>query len=294
MTTQAPTWFITQYQDRAMHIYQNQGNRLRPMVTQATRVDADVATFWLAGKSKAYKKTRNQRNIPSNADRKKFTVSLQTWKAFDTVEEFDLDRMNVDEKEIVYQSGAMALGRATDIEVYTVMAAAKTTFDTGCDFSGVSGAGTFGAPQALTLCSALQNDKVPWDGQVFCGLPSLQWNQFLGNKVVNDAQQVGNDLPFTKATDTRFWNGVNWFLLVEEDALDFYPSAVANTQDCFIWHKSAMGWGNNTDLQMIPQWDNYEDWWTINMSAKGCCTTMQSGNGVKRFRTGTAGAIAII
>lgn len=289
MTANAPTWFPTQYANRAMHIYQNKGNRLRPMVTQATRIEgAEKAVFWLAGKSKAVKKTRNQRNVPSNAERKKFEVPLVTWTAFDTVEEYDLDRMTVDEKEIVYQSGAMALGRATDIEIYDVMKAAKPAADAGLDFS----AGAFSAANALTLCAALQNDKVPWDGQVFCGLPSLQWNQFLANKVVNSADQV-KDLPFTKATDTRFWNGVNWFLQVEEDPEDFYRVSAVNKQDLMIWHKSALGWGNHTDLRVIPQWDNYEDWWTINMAAKGCATTMQEGKGIKCFTTSSNSAIAI-
>lgn len=288
MTAQAPTWFPTQYANRAMHIYQNQGNRLRPMVTQATRIEgAEKAVFWLAGKSTAAKKTRNQRNVPGNSARKKFEVALETWVAFDTVEEFDLDRMSVDEREIVYQSGAMALGRATDKEIYAVMAT-KVTDVTGLDFSG----GAFTAASALTLCAALQEDKVPWDGQVYCGLPPLQWNQLLASKVVNSADHV-KDLPFTKATDTRFWNGVNWFLQVEEDDEDLYPVPDTNKQDLFIWHKSAVGWGNHTDLRVITQWDNYEDWWTINMQAKGCATVMQEGKGIKRFRTSTNSAISI-
>lgn len=290
MTAQAPTWNVTQYANRAMHIYQNKGNRLRPMVTAATRIsEAEKAVFWLAGKTIAKKVTRNQRNTPGNAARKKFEVPLATWRAFDTVEEYDIDRMSVDEKEIVYQSGAMALGRATDIEVYTVMKAAKTVFDTGLDFSS----GPFSAASALTLCSALQDDKVPWDGQVFCGLPSLEWNQFLGNKVVNSADHVKN-LPFTEATDTRFWNGVNWFLQVEEDAEDLYRVPASNKRELMIWHKSALGWGNHTDLQVIPQWDNYENWWTINMTAKGCATTLQEGKGIKCFRTSSNSAISIV
>jgi len=99
MVAQAPTWFATQYADRAMSIYQNQGNRLRPMVTMATRIEgAEKAVFWLSGKSKAVKKTRKQRNVPGNAARKQFAVSLQTWKAFDTVGEYELDRMTGAEK----------------------------------------------------------------------------------------------------------------------------------------------------------------------------------------------------
>ncbi len=291
MSMNAPNWNTTQYANRAMHIYQQEGNRLRPTVTPALKIENNAkAVFWLAGKMKAAKKTRNQRNTPSNAERKKVEVDLQTWVAFDTVEEYDIDRMQVDEKEVVYQSGANALGRATDIEIYAVAAAAAPSVISGLDFS----AGAFSAANALMLCKALQDDKVKWDGHAYCGLPSLQWNQLLANKVVNSADHVGTDIPFVKATDTRFWNGVNWFLNVEEDANDFYSIPGANQQDLFIWHKSAIGWGNHTDLRVIPQWDNYEDWWTINMQAKGCAVALQEGKGIKRFRTSTNSAIAIV
>ena len=290
MVAQAPVWFETQYAQRAMAIYQQKGNVLRPMVSQAIRFEgSEKAIFRLAGKSKAYKKTRNQRNIPSNAERKKFEVLLETWKVFDLIEEEDLVRMNVDEREAVYEAGAMALGRATDIEIYAKMGAAVAS-GAAIDYS----AGAFSAASALDLCSRLQNQKVPWNGEVYCGLPSLQWNQLLANKVVNSADHVNNDLPFTKATDTRFWNGVNWFLMVEEDPQDLYPVPDTNKQDLFIWHKSAVGWGNHTDMSVKIDWDNYEDVWTVNMTARGAATVMQEGNGIVRFRTSTNSAIAIV
>jgi len=289
MTQNAPNWNTTQYANRAMHIYQQKGNRLRPTVTQAMRIENnEKGVFWLAGKTKAKKVERRERNQPGNGERKKVEVPLATWKAFDVIEEYDVDRMSVDEKEVVYESGANALGRATDIEIYAQMTTAVPTVG-GLDFS----AGAFGAANALTLCAALQNDKVPWDGNVYCGLPALQWNQLLANKVVNSADHVGPDIPFVKATDTRFWNGVNWFLFVEEDAEDLYPVPEANKQDLFIWHKSAMGWANNTDLSVITAWDNYENWWTVNMTCKGAASPMQEGKGIKRFRTSSNSAIAI-
>ncbi|WP_035898393.1 phage capsid protein [Labrenzia sp. DG1229] len=291
MSAQAPEWFRTQYPARAMHIYQERGNRLRPTVSPAVRFEgSSKAIFYLAGKMKAKKKTRNERNTPSGSARKKFEVDLYTWTAFDEVEEWDMDRMSVDEREIVFESGAMALGRATDIEVYQVMAAAQAAVPADLDFS----ASNFNAAHAMTLCKALQQDKVPWDGNVYCGLPALQWNQFLGNKVVNSSDHVGTDVPFVKATDTRFWNGVNWFLFEEEEPEDLYPVPGVNEQDLFIWHKSAMGWGSHTDLQMREQWDNRADVWTINLKAKGAAKELQEGKGIKRFRTKSDGTIAIV
>jgi hypothetical protein len=292
MSDQAATWNETQYANRAMHIYQTKGYRLKGMVTAATRiVGAEKAVFWLAGKSKAYEKKRGDRNIRSGGERKKFEAYLRTWKVFDDVDEWDMDRMSVDEMEVVYESGGMALGRATDIAIYKDMAAAATTVPSGADFSSAA----FNAANALMLCKMLQDQKIPWDGQVYCGLPSLQWNQLLANKVVNSADHVSReDLPFTKATDSRFWNGVNWFLNVEEDAEDFYPVPESNKQDAFIWHKSAEGWANHTDMRVRRTWDTDFDRWVINMECKGTPTPLQEGNGILRFRTSSNSAIAIV
>ncbi len=299
MSVNAPDWFVTQYETRAMHIYQERGNRLRPTVTPATSFSgSDKARFFRAGKTKARKISGNTTPVPGGGDRKIFEVSLATWQAFDELNQYDLDRLSIDEKEAIYESGAMALGRATDIEIYDVMKAKHTTMDTymgaNLDFSS----GAFSAASAMTLCASLQDDKVPWDGNIWCGLPSLQWNQLLANKVVNSSDHVGQNLPFVQATDTRFWNGVNWFLFVEEDAEDLYPVPSSNKQDLFIWHKSAVGWGAHTDLTMIPQWDNRAPGggaWTFNMQAKGAATAdMQDGKGIKRFRTSTNSAIAIV
>lgn len=295
MTQYAPEWFRPQYESRAMHIYQTKGNRLRTTVTQATSFnDSNEAVFYLAGKTVARKIDRDTDPVNGGGERKKFTAPLSTWQAFDEITDFDIDRSNPKEREVVYESGAMALGRATDKEIYDIMKVAAPSVDAGLDFS----AGAFTAGQAMTLVEAIVSDVKIFDGGIFCGLPQRAWFQFLANKVVNSSDHIGpGDLPFNKATDSRYWNGVTWFLNIEEDANDFYPSPGANQVDAFIWHRTAMGWGNKTDLEMIPQWDNRMrggGGWTFNMKAKGAATTLQEGKGVKRFRLSTNSAIAIV
>lgn len=295
MSINAPEWFRPQYENRAMHIYQTRGNRLRSTITPATSFNgSSEAVFYIAGKTVARKIDRNTSPVPGGGDRKKFTAPLETWQAFDELREYDLDRLSLPEREIIYESGAMALGRATDIEVYAKMQTALPAMSAGLDFS----AGAFSAAAAMTLTQAIVADKVNFDGQIYCGLPEDAWFQFLANKVVNSADHIGpGSLPFTMPTDSRFWNGVNWFLLVEEAAADFYPVPEANKRDAFIWHKSAMGWGSLSDLSMIPQWDNRGEGggcWTFNMKAKGCATTLQEGRGIKRFRLASNAAISIV
>lgn len=295
MSINAPDWFRPQYESRAMHIYQNKGNRLRPTVSPATSFSgSDKAIFYLAGLTTARKIDGNTTPSPGGGDRKKFEVSLATFQAFDELKQYDLDRLTIPEREIIYQAGAMALGRATDKEIYDTMKTALPSVTSGCDFH----AAAFSAANAMLLCEALQGDHVDWDGEVYCGLPQRAWNNFLANKVVNSSDYVGpNDLPFVKATQTRYWNGVNWFLQVEQSTDDLYLTHDTDQIDAFIWHKSAIGWGTHTDLIMIPQWDNRGEGggcWTFNMQAKGAATTLQEGNGIKRFTVSKTATTVVV
>lgn len=296
MSTNAPDWFRPQYESRVMHIYQTEGWRLQKAVTPATSFnDSNEAVFYIAGKTVARKIDRNTSPVPGGGDRKKFSVPLVTWQAFDELRQYDLDRLAINEREVIYHSGALALGRATDVEIYDVMKTAAPAVDSGLDFSS----GAFTAAQAMTLTRAIVDSKAPFDGQIYCGLPSDAWFQFLANKVVNSADHVGPDnLPFNRPTDSRFWNGVNWFLLVEENADDFYLTHDTTKRDAFIWHKSAVGWGaKDGTLTMIPQWNNYGEGggcWSFNMQAKGAATTLQEGRAIKRFTLSNNAAIAIV
>jgi len=293
MAAEVPQWFQTQYNNRVIELYQRKGNRLRPTVMPAMRItDSEKAVFMKAsGKGKARKKVRGQRATPMNIGRTKIEAPLVTWEAFDTVEEYDVDRMGVNEREFIANEGSNALGRATDDEIIDIIDAGAPT--SGARFVDAS-SGAFTLVHAMGVIDALQSARVPWDGQVFCPLPTRAWNQFLSYKQVNSSDHVGQDLPFVRATDTRFWGGVNWFLYQSDpdDADDPLPSPSSNKLDTFAWHRTAVGWGNHTDLRSIWDWDNYESWWTINMQAKGVAVGLRPESYV-RLRVSTNSAITV-
>lgn len=293
MADNASEFFRTQYADRAMAIYQQRGGKLRGMVSTPVRFEgSSKAIFYLAGKSKAYETTHaGQTNVPSGQGITPFEVSLRTFTVYEHIYEFDEDRMTVDEKEVVYDAGAAAMGRTGDIEIFNAAYAAVTTFTTGCDFS----AGAFSAVSAMTMCKAMQKQIKTWDGNIFCALPEQAWNEFLLNKIVNSADHVSrDDLPFMKMTDSRFWNGVNWFLYVEEDAEDMFPIPASDKQDTLMWHQTALGWAPHTDMSVKTQWHNEIDALSVNMKMKGNATTLQQGNGIVRARLRSTGTLALV
>lgn len=300
MSDNASTMFRTQYVDRVAAIYQQRGGKLRGMTTAPTSFDgSSTAKFFVAGKNKAYETLGpGQTNSPSGQPITPLSVDLRTFTVFDYVYEWDEDRLSVDEKEVIYEAGAMAMGRKADAVIMTEgYAAVASVSNTGgsCDFS----AGAFSAVSAMTMCLNAQASKAAWDGNWYCPLPQLAWNQFLLNKIVNSADHVNrDDLPFMKATDSRFWNGVNWFLYVEEDAEDMYLSTGAGgagKQDTLMWHKTALGWAPHTDLKVTTQWENKIDALSINMKMKGAPKALQpSGAGVIRARLASTGSLALV
>lgn len=300
MSDNASTMFRTQYVDRVAAIYQQRGGKLRGMVATPTSFDgSSTAKFFVAGKNTAYETTGpGQLNQPSGQPITPLTVDLRTFTVYDHVYEWDEDRLSVDEKEVIYDAGAMAMGRKADNVIMTEGYAVVTSVSNSggsCDFS----AGAFSAVSAATMILNAQASKAPWDGEWYCPLPQLAWNQLLLNKLVNSADHVNrDDLPFMKATDSRFWNGVNWFLYVEETAEDMYISTGAGgagKQDTLMWHRSALGWAPHTDLKVSTQWHNEIDALSINMKMKGAPKALKpSGAGIIRARLQSTGTLVVV
>lgn len=299
MADNASVMFRTQYVDRVRAIYQQRGGRLRGMMATPTSFEgSSEAKFFVAGKNSAYETTGpGQLNTPSGQPITPVTVALRTFTVYDHVYEWDEDRLSVDEKEVIYNSGAMAMGRKADdvsmIAGYDAVAAV-TNIVASCDFSG----GAFSAVAAMAMCANAQEQEVDWDGDWFCPLPPLAWNQFLLNKIVNSADHVSrDDLPFMKATDSRFWNGVNWFLYKpSSDQTGFYSTAGgAGKIDTLMWHRSALGWAPHTDMKVSTQWHNEIDTLSINMKMKGAPKALQpNGEGIIRARLASTGSLALV
>lgn len=284
MSNDAPAWFVEQYQRRVIHKFQSKGFKLMGTVMPAGRIEGTKAHFPIAGAGTARKKVRGQRATPMNASRSTVEAILDTFEAFDYLYHYDLSRLSVNEREVLQDTGANALGRAVDTELFDVFEATAPT--SGPQFVDGGTAG-FGLDFALTMCSRLQAQQVNWDGQVYCPLPSLFWNQLLAYKQFNSADYVGPDLPFLRTTTAKTWNGVNWFLGTE----DWFNVPSSDKMDIHMYHKSAFGWANNNKLSSIWQWDNALGAWSIRMESEGADAALLS-EGIIRGRFATDTAIA--
>lgn len=293
MSVDAPVWFKEQYNDKVMQKYQAKGYKLRMAVTPEGSIVGSKAHFNIMGKGKANKKRRGQAAVPMNAKKGKVEANLETWEAFDEVYTYDLSRMGANEKEAITDSGAMALGRATDQEIFDVgygLSSAAAGTGVGVkpllDANGMPGligganAG-FGLGMVTKMGTALKQADVPWDDKgVYCPLPSSFWDKLLEFKQFNSAEWVGDDgLIFPKGMTGKHFNGVNYFSVADE----YFQENEADHYDILMWHKSAMGWANNKDLETIWDWDNRLGCWTVRMEVEGAGVGLLS-EGIVRGR----------
>lgn len=285
MSNQAPNWFVEQYNNKVRHKFQSKGNLLRGTVMPEGTIEGTKVYFPVAGKGAARKKVRGQEAIPMNASRGRVEAILETYEAFDEVYTFDLSRMGINEREVIAETGANALGRATDMEIFAKLNAAAAT--SGDNFIDASSA-NFTLVDAMAICQRLQKAEVPWDGNVFIPVPSLIWNQLLAYKQFVESGYVGPDFPLAKATTAKSWNGAHWFLVPDS----YFISNAANTYDLFAYHRNAVGYGNNFSLKSIWDWDNRKGCHTVRMETEGACA-VPLPEGVVRIRAKSNGTIVL-
>ncbi len=255
MSVFAPAWYVEKYRRQVLHKFQSAGNKTMGTTTGPDRIEGKKMHFPIAGVGEAHEMKQGSDLKPMNAPRSTQEIEPKAWQAPDYVYQVDLDRMTANEVDATIRTGAMALGRRYDRVVIGACAAATIPNEVG-DY-----ANPWTLQLALEACDALQDQDVPWDGNIFCPLPSRAWNQMMTYKQFTNSDYVGPmDLPFTKATDRKTWNGVHWYIM-ENKAL---PLSGTN-RDFFIWHRSAVGSGFNGDsLNVRITWENIKTAWLIN------------------------------
>ena len=270
MTIQADSHFVEQYNSRVTHIYQNQGFLLKGMLMPEGRLEGKKAYWPVHGSTVARKKQRHIKAQEGNIAKSLVFADLATWETFDWVGDFDMSRQTVNEKEALYQAGAMALGRGVDQEIMDMFNTKAPV--AGNSFLDTSAAALSLADMMLITAKFMGAAKIPADGQVFCGVSALAWQLMSAYKQFSSSDWNGGDLPFKSRTAGRTWNFVNYVLLPD----DYFPVPSANKADLFMWHRPAVGWCDNVgegSLKTIFAWDNTVGEWTLRQEAEGAAVS---------------------
>lgn len=291
MATEAPNWYTTQFQQKAVHVYQPKGYLLKGTTEAPVKVEGNQVKWMIAGRGEASPLQRGSVGPSMNASRGNVTATMADYQANDWVYETDLEKMTVDENGVVAKTCGMAIGRKKDLLVINEMnSAAATTIDATNGATIPTTQSPFSLVMALAGITQLANQDVFWeDGEVYCGLPPLAFQQFISYRQVNDADWVGYDgLPYKMGVKFKNWNRVRWF----EIPLSYCPVPAANTIDFFLWNKASIGFADNYELRSTITWENiYSAWYHNNRFGAAAKTLL--ANGLIRFRIGSNSALTI-
>lgn len=239
MATSIDQAFIKQFEAEVFTAYQRMGSKLRPTVRSKNNIVGATTVFQKVGKGVASTKSRHG-NVPvMNIDHSAVEVTLQDYYAGDWVDKLDELKTNIDERSVIANAGAYALGRKSDDLI--ISALNQSTNNIAVAASGMTLAKI---QKALELLGSVD---VPDDGERYAVVGWKQWSELLALKEFASADYVGPEqLPFNM-TQAKKWLGTTWI------AHSGLPIA-SNTRKTFWYHKNAVGHGVGADIQSDISW----------------------------------------
>ncbi len=131
MATSITQAFVKQFESEVFQAYQRMGSKLRSTIRNKSGVIGSSTVFQKVGKGIAATKSRHG-NVPvMNLDHSAVEVTLQDFYAGDWVDRLDELKVNIDERQVIANAGAYALGRKTDDMIISDLTGASTTIAVG-------------------------------------------------------------------------------------------------------------------------------------------------------------------
>lgn len=236
--------FVKQFESEVHVAYQRMGSKLRNTVRSKSNVRGVSTTFQRVGKGSAGVKSRHGMVPVMSLDHSNVECTLTDFYAADYIDKLDELKINHDERGVVTQSVAAAMGRKSDD---LIIAAMDTTTQT------VTEAGTDGLTLAKinTVFETFGNNDVPDDGQRYFVISPHAWTDLLSINAFSDADFIGSDeLPYKGGMVAKRWLGFMW--------MTHSGLPVASTiRRTYAFHNSAVGMASgaevSTELNYIPE-----------------------------------------
>jgi hypothetical protein len=239
MATSITNAFITQFEAEVHMAYQRMGSKLKNLVRNVNGVNGSTVKFQKVAQGSANTKARHAEVVAMDLSHSNVSATLTDYYAADYVDKLDELKVNIDERQVVAQSAAYALGRKTDEVIRDVM-------DAGTAFANNvnSDASTaMSLVKAKNMMETFNGNDVPDDGQRYWVVGPKQWSDLLGIDQFTRLEYVGQDeLPFKGGMTAKRWLGFLWFVHsgLSKPSTDRYTLA---------FHKSSVGLGVGSDVK---------------------------------------------
>ena len=185
MSTSISTAFIKQFESEVHMAYQRMGSKLRNTVRQVNNVKGSQARFQKVGTGTAVSKSRHAQVPTMDISHSTVDVTLSDFYAADYVDRLDELKTNIDERQVLSQSAAAALGRKTDQTIIDVL-------DAGTNSNNVAhGSAGLTLAKSLTVYEAFGESDIPDDGQRYFIVSPAGWADLLQIDQFSRAEYVG-------------------------------------------------------------------------------------------------------
>ena len=224
--------FIKQFETEVHMAYQRMGSKLRNTV-RSTNVSASVARFQKIGTGTASTKARNGDVTAMELAHTNVEVTMADYYAAEYIDKLDELKININERQVVAQSAAAALGRKTDELITAAM-------DAGANSTQIADtAGALVKGDLLTLFETMGTADIPEDGQRYIAMSPAGYTDLFNINEFASSDYVGpQSLPFAGGMTMKEFLGFKIFS----------TSAVAGGKN-FAYHTTAVGLGINADVQ---------------------------------------------
>jgi len=244
--------FITQFEAEVHMAYQRMGSKLKSLVRTVNGVSGESVKFQKVGTGEATSKARHAEVVAMNISHTNVTATLADFYASDYVDKLDELKTNIDERSVVANNAAYALGRKTDSIITDAMSSA-TTLANNAGAQGGTVTTDMNVDKFQEMQALFGTNDVPDDGSRYWAIGPNQWSNLLDDDQWSRMEYIGsNELPFSgmNYTAKKFLG----FLVFVHSGLDSSGSTDRHT---IAWHKSSMGLGVGsevrTEVNYIPE-----------------------------------------
>ncbi len=262
----AETAFQIQYRQEFISGFEARQSLMRQTVTTEAVIKGNTATFLVADSGGASATTRGVNGlIPARGDNlSQPAATLLEWHDLVRKNGFNVFASQGNQRDIMQQTSMGVINRKIDADIITELNTG--TVDTGT-----------AQPASLALAVRakviLGVNEVPSDGNIWCAITPafagylLQVPEFASADFVSVKPLDTGETSWKDVVGFHRWMGVNWF---EHPNL---PGVGTNAEKCFMYHKSAIGHGVNSEgIQSPVGYDEEQDYsWaraTVYMGSK--------------------------
>lgn len=260
--------FVRQFEAEVHEAYQRMGSKLRQTVRSKSDVKGSSTTFQKVGQGSASTKSRHGLVPVMTIDHTAVECVLTDYYAGDWIDKLDEMKINIDERQVIANAGAFALGRKTDELILSAL-------DASANFAG-TGADGLTKTKVLAAFEMMGAADVPDDGQRFAVVGWKQWAELLDIPEFTNAEYVGQDALPWRDSQAKRWLGTTW---IPHSGLTLSGS----TRLCHWYHRTAVGHAAGAEVQTDISWHgDRAAWFVANMMSQGAA--MVEGAGVVTMR----------